>query len=122
MKKCLQMLLFIGAFLAPVVAFAGAYEDMLSAVSTRDADQVNQLLQRGGWTPLIYAAFEAGPPDGIGYVHKSRASGDCDHSEKTSEIIETRLGRGDMRTSHNLHYVNCTDRCRDCAISNLLLK
>lgn len=47
MKKCLQMLLFIGAFLAPVVAFAGAYEDMLRAVSMRDADQVNQLLQRG---------------------------------------------------------------------------
>lgn len=47
MYKCLQILLFMGAFLTPVAAFGGAYEDMLSAVTMRDAEKVNQLLRRG---------------------------------------------------------------------------
>lgn len=47
MKKRLQLLLLIAVLITPVVAIAGAYEDMISAVSTRDAVKTNQLLQRG---------------------------------------------------------------------------
>jgi ankyrin repeat protein len=45
-RFCLILLLF-GAFLVPQTAFAGAYDDMLNAVKTKDIGKVNNLLQRG---------------------------------------------------------------------------
>ena len=47
MKRRLRILLLIAVLISPVLAFAGAYEEMLSAVTMRDADKVGQLLQRG---------------------------------------------------------------------------